>query len=234
VKPLNPPHAGVLNIPSFKLLEPLESDLGALGEVGSREFALMQQADGLLKERFGHAGILGKTLPTCQQFPPCHPETLYRPPSLTSVSMKLIPTDHIQRTLSRNVKTLRDARITNDGAISSKASGGVSKKSVNNMANARHFSRVDGVADVAHALDVEPWQLFVEELPDDAVSLRQMTLLIKAYVKLEERGRENILRTAEVEAKDAGIWSEIAPSPHRSKKADIQRIEKRAAGRGAL
>lgn len=77
---------------------------------------------------------------------------------------------------------------------------GVSKKSINNMLNARHAPNLDHVDAVAAVFGLNLWHVIMPNLPDELIASRSLDDLIARYSRADARGRESIDRVAEIAA----------------------------------
>jgi transcriptional regulator with XRE-family HTH domain len=77
---------------------------------------------------------------------------------------------------------------------------GVSKKSINNMLNARHAPTLDHVDAVAAVFGLNLWHMILPSLPDELVASKSLDDLIARYGRADARGRESIDRVAEIAA----------------------------------
>lgn len=76
----------------------------------------------------------------------------------------------------------------------------VSKKSINNMLNAKHAPNLDNVESVAQVFGLNLWHLIMPNLTDDLIDSHKIDELITQYGQADERGRESINRVAEMAA----------------------------------
>jgi transcriptional regulator with XRE-family HTH domain len=101
-----------------------------------------------------------------------------------------------RQTLARSLRFLMTKTGMSEADVS-KASG-VSKKSINNMLNARHAPNLDHVDEVARVFGLNLWHMIMNGLPDELVASRKLDELISHYGQADEHGRESIDRVAEI------------------------------------
>lgn len=103
-----------------------------------------------------------------------------------------------RKTLARTLRLLMDSAGLSEADVSKQS--GVSKKSVNNMLNARHAPTLDHVDAVAAVFGLNLWHMILPSLPDDLVTSKALDNLIAHYGRADARGRESIDRVAEIAA----------------------------------
>lgn len=117
--------------------------------------------------------------------------------------MQKSPQDKPLNALARNVGDLRkqldyshadiDSILRNSGRQKGIA------KTVSNIEREVHSVGVGNVADVAQALQVPMWQLFIQGLPVNARARNQLTKLVRAFVMLENpEHRDRLVADAEL------------------------------------
>lgn len=109
--------------------------------------------------------------------------------------------------LSKNLEPLKENTGLEDGLIAKKA--GVARKTVNNMTASRHSTTVGAIAAVASVFRAEAWQMLVSGMPTKKYELEQFARLVRMYLALSDGGRESVVRTAEIECKDEGIFGDF-------------------------
>jgi transcriptional regulator with XRE-family HTH domain len=131
--------------------------------------------------------MVGNSLPACQ-------ETVYPWPVGPWGMVEKRPEP--RQTLARSLRFLMTKTGMSEADVS-KASG-VSKKSINNMLNARHAPNLDHVDEVARVFGLNLWHMIMNGLPDELVASRKLDELISHYGQADEHGRESIDRVAEI------------------------------------
>lgn len=208
MKPLDSVDAGVLNVPSLELLQPLEADLGAPGDLRPGESAVGQQAVGALKKGFGHGRSVGNRLLECQPDEGRERETHYSGGQVVFYRMPRETTKEVIETVSVNAKALAKALGWSNVKVAEMTRREVSAKSVNNLLNGRNCT-LETVSAVAHSLGLDAWQLLVPGLPDKAEEREALALLVRAYLALGETARKAILNTAQSEARGEFKYDQI-------------------------
>lgn len=103
-----------------------------------------------------------------------------------------------RQTLARTLRLLMEKSGLSEAEVSRRS--GVSKKSVNNMLNARHAPNLDHVDAVASVFGLNLWHMILPNLPDELIASKSIDDLIAHYSRADQRGRESIDRVAEIAA----------------------------------
>lgn len=103
-----------------------------------------------------------------------------------------------RQTLARTLRLLMDKSGYSEAEVSKRS--GVSKKSINNMLNARHAPNLDHVDAVAAVFGLNLWHLIMVGLPDELIASKSLDELITRYGNASPLGRESIDRVAEMAA----------------------------------
>ncbi len=119
------------------------------------------------------------------------------------------PEHPLLRVLRENARHLKKQSGASDAMLAERVEG-VSKKTINNVTNARGNVTLDSFARFCEAVQAEPWMALMEDMPRDPEIRRRLYELVMTYCALHKgRGRENIERAAEIEAKDAGVFEAL-------------------------
>lgn len=103
-----------------------------------------------------------------------------------------------RQTLARTLRLLMEKTGFSEAEVSKRS--GVSKKSVNNMLNARHAPNLDHVDAVAAVFGLNLWHVIMPGLPDELIASKSLDELIARYSHANALGRESIDRVAEMAA----------------------------------
>lgn len=76
----------------------------------------------------------------------------------------------------------------------------VDRKTLNNQLNGRYDPRPEQVQAVAEVFGYNNWDLLNPDFDPDRKANAKLTTLIENYAKADDRGRESILRVAEMAA----------------------------------
>lgn len=109
-----------------------------------------------------------------------------------------------RKTIAANVKRLRDAAGWSQSELSRRTAG-VAQTTISALEKGAKSPSAETLADLAHALHVPVWTLFLPDLPIDPETLRHADQLVRRYLTVPDRGRETIDTIAEAEARYASI-----------------------------
>lgn len=104
-----------------------------------------------------------------------------------------------RQTLAANLRMLLAATGLSGAECARLA--GIASKSVNNMLHARHGPNLDHVDAVARVFGLNCWALIMPGLRSDLAKDGKLDALIQHYMAASAKGRENIDRLGELEAR---------------------------------
>lgn len=202
--------ARVVDVAALELPQPFEPDTGALGDVLPPHFIRLQQGTGSFQEIDNHGPSISNILLDRQAVKLCHSETHYRRRPLALVEMAKTSYEDGLEALAENARSLKDAQELSDAKLAHLIKHrGVSPKTVNNLLARRNSVGVETASAVAEGLGVETWMLFLPGMPPDEPTRRQLACLVRAYIKVSEGGRRNVMNAAEVACKHEGIFDDV-------------------------
>lgn len=108
------------------------------------------------------------------------------------------------KALANNLARLMNARAMSQVALAAKS--GVGQTTISALINYRNetdskATRMDTLARIAKALDVEAWMLLIPDMPIDVLGDKRVIDVIDGYVEAGPEGRRAIQRVAEQEAR---------------------------------
>jgi transcriptional regulator with XRE-family HTH domain len=160
--------------------------------------SLGQEAIGRIEQGFddGHALSMGKHFPLCQLAPR---GTLSTPDSPECVMVKKPTPRPLPRFVVRdNLKLLMDQGDIAPGALAVNA--GIDRKTLNNFLNARYDPRPEMLDKVAAVFGLDGWMLLSPLVKEGSKQSVRINRLLTAYAAANEKGKENVLRVAEMAA----------------------------------
>lgn len=199
VEPLDATDAGVSDLASLKLLQPLDPNAGPLCDLGAPPLAFVQKLAGPLKKVRGHGRMVGKILRRRQAVINYPTETYYRERSLAYSGMPKIPDDQPINVLAKNVERLKKELELSNARIAQKS--GLPKdisKTISNIEGAKHSTGVKKISTVAEVFGVDVWQLFITGLPQEPIDRKNLAKLVLLFIELNPTNRSRLVADAEM------------------------------------
>jgi transcriptional regulator with XRE-family HTH domain len=106
--------------------------------------------------------------------------------------------------IGANVKRLRLAVGWSQSELA-RHTAGVAQTTISALEKGAKSPSAETLDDLAHALRVPAWALFVPNIPTDADILRHADRLVQRYLTVPDRGRQTIDTIAEAEARYASV-----------------------------
>ena len=109
-----------------------------------------------------------------------------------------------RHTIAANVRRLRTAAGWSQSELARRTAG-VAQTTISALEKGRKSPSAETLDDLAHALRVPAWALFLPNIPTDADILRHADRLVQRYLTVPDRGRQTIDTIAEAEARYASV-----------------------------
>jgi len=107
-----------------------------------------------------------------------------------------------RQTIAENVRRLRDAAGWSQSELARRTAG-TAQTTISALEKGAKSPSADTLDDLAHALRVPVWALFLPNMPTDADTLRHADALVRRYLDVPDKGRQTIDTIAEAEARYA-------------------------------
>lgn len=196
MEPLDATDAGVGNLASLELLQPLDPNAGPLCDLGAPPLTFVQKLVGPLKKVRGHGRMVGKILRRRQAVINYPTETHYPERWLAYSDMAKIPPIDV---LAKNVERLKKELELSNAVIARKS--GLPRdisKTISNIEAARHSTGVRKISTVADVFDVQVWQLFIAGLPEEPLDRKRLAELVLLFIALNPANRARLVADAEI------------------------------------
>ena len=107
-----------------------------------------------------------------------------------------------RQTIAANVKRLRESAGWSQSELARRTAG-VAQTTISALEKGAKSPSAETLDDIAHALRVPTWALFVPDIPTDTDTLQSADRLVHRYLSVPDRGRETIDTIAEAEQRYA-------------------------------